>query len=154
MLDVFVRQERLRRTSKRAPMRRFVRDRVAAALERAKLEIEEYVAEHLQYPEAFPFPVADAAVWIREVARFRIAAIAGADYPPVTVEVLLRAWLTNRVSGLWDGWTPGVLDIDVELVANGTVMPDGTYNVEPRSVVLKAWWRDLIPLASQRFRRC
>ena len=63
-------------------MRRFVRDRTATALEREKAALEEYIAEHLKYPEAFPYHFAHAAVSIFEFPKVKVAALAKADYPP------------------------------------------------------------------------
>jgi hypothetical protein len=37
-----------------------------------------------------------------------------------------------------------VLAADVQLTGRGTVKPDGTYDVEPRSAALKGWWRDMV----------
>ena len=58
-------------------MRRLVRDRVAAALGRTRPALEEYIAEHLQYPEGFPYNFAPAAVLIREVRMLKVAALMG-----------------------------------------------------------------------------
>lgn len=49
-------------------MRRFVRDRVAAALELARPVIEEYISRQLAYPLGFPGSFG-AAMLIREVAE-------------------------------------------------------------------------------------
>ena len=40
-----------------------------------------------------------------------------------------------------------------QLTAHGTVAPDGSYDVEPRSAALKAWWRDMVLVESQRLPR-
>jgi hypothetical protein len=55
--------------------------------------------------------------------------------------VLLKAWLANRAVQIRRDWDPGVLDADAQLTAHGTVAPDGTYKVEPRSAALKVWWK-------------
>jgi hypothetical protein len=55
----------------------------------------------------------------------------------------VKAWLANRAVRIRGDWDPGILDADVLLTANGTVAPDGRYDVEPRSCALKAWWRDM-----------
>jgi hypothetical protein len=66
------------------------------------------------------------------------------------VEVLLKVWLANRAVRIRGDWDPGVLDADVLLTVRGTVTLTGTYNVEPQSAALKAWWRDMVRLESQR----
>jgi hypothetical protein len=132
-------------------MRRFVRDRIAAALDRARPTLEEYVSERLSYPEGFPHVFPRPVVAIREVRKFKIAPLAKADLPPVKIDTLVKAWLTARESPVRDRWGPGVLDVDIELLGHGTAAPDGTYNVEPRSAVLKAWWRDMV-VESKRVR--
>ncbi|HET9001976.1 MAG TPA: hypothetical protein VFP86_20220 [bacterium] len=53
-------------------MRRFVRDRVAAALERAKPALEDYISRHLEYPLGFPYKLAPAAVLIREFRQLKV----------------------------------------------------------------------------------
>ena len=87
-------------------MRRLlVRDRVAAAVERARPTLEEYISRHLEYPLGFPYKLAPAAVVIREVRQFKVVPLAKAGLPPVQVEVLLKAWLANcavRIRGDWD----------------------------------------------------
>lgn len=125
-------------------MRRFVRDRIAHALERARPTLEEYISRHLEYPLGFPFKLAPAAVSIREFRQLKLLPLAKADLPSVQVEVLLRAWLANRTARIRGDWDPGVLDADVQLTGRGTVKPDGTYDVELRSAALKGWWRDMV----------
>ncbi len=131
-------------------MRRFVKDRIANALEQGKPSLEEYIAQHLRYPEGFPYNFALAAVLIRDVRQLKLAALAKAELPPVRVEAVLKVWLANRAARIRGDWDPGVLDADVQLTTHGTVAPDGSYNVEPRSAVLKAWWRDMVLVESQR----
>jgi len=53
-------------------MRHFVRDRIAAALERARPTLEEHIARHLEYPLGFPYKFAPAAVSIREVRALKV----------------------------------------------------------------------------------
>jgi hypothetical protein len=132
-------------------MRRFVKDRVAAALERTRPSFEDYVSRYLEYPLGFPYKFAPAALSIREFRKIKLAPLAKADLPPVQVEVLLKAWLANRSVRIRGDWDPGVLDANVLLATHGTVAPDGHYNVEPRSATLKAWSRDPVVLVSQRF---
>ncbi len=124
-------------------MRRFVKDRVAAALERARPSLEEFIARHVQYPLGFPSHFDGAAVLIREFRKIKVATLAKADLPPVRIEVLLKTWLANRVVQIGGEWDPGLLDADVQVTAYGIVLPDGRYEVEPHSATLKAWWRDM-----------
>jgi len=102
------------------------------------------VSRHLEYPLGFPYKFAPAAVLLREFRQLKVAPLAKADLPSVQVEVLLKAWLANRAVRIRGDWDPGVLDAHVQLTAHGTVAPDGTYHVEPRSAALKAWWRDMV----------
>jgi hypothetical protein len=124
-------------------MRRFVRDRVLAAVEQAKPRLEELIAEYLQYPEGFPNRFPRPVVMIRELRELKIVPLAKADLPPVKVDALIKGWLFARDSRVRDGRGPGVLDIKVQLIAHGTMNPDGSYNIEPRAAILKAWWRDM-----------
>ena len=128
---------------KEQPVRRFVRDRIVTALERARPTLEDYISRHLAYPLGFPGPFDGAAVLIREFRQIKVTAVAKADLPPVQIEATLKAWLSNRVVQIGGEWDPGLLDADVQLTAGGTVNPDGSYGVEPRTATLKAWWRDM-----------
>ena len=132
-------------------MRRFVSDRIAAALERERPALGEYIAQHLQLPFGFPYSILPAAALIRDVRNFKIAALAKADLPPVRVEALLKIALANQVVQLEGEWDFGVLDADVELTAYGAVAPDGTYHVEPQSATLKAWWGDTGPVVASQW---
>ncbi len=85
-------------------MRRFVRDRVLAAVERAKPRLDELIAEYLQYPEGFSFRFRRPVVMIREVREFKVVPLAKADLPPVKVDALLKGWLFARDSQVRDGW--------------------------------------------------
>ncbi len=114
--------------------------------------LEGYIGRHLEYPLGFPYKFAPAAVSIRDFRQIKVTPLARADLPPVWVEVLLKVWFANRAVQIGGEWDPGVLDIDVELTAHGAVAPGGTYNVEPRSATLKAWWRDMVMVESQRVR--
>jgi hypothetical protein len=77
-------------------MRRFVGDRVVAALDRARPALEDYISQCLEYPLGFPVKLAPAAVVIREFRQLKLAPLAKADLPPVQVEVVLKAWLSSR----------------------------------------------------------
>jgi hypothetical protein len=134
-------------------MRRVVRSRIAAALERARPMLEEFIGQHLGYPLGFPHRFGHAAVRIREVQKLTvIPLVKWTDLPPVEIEVTLKAWLCNRAVELRGDWDPGIfLDVDIQLTARGTVVPDGSYDVEPRSARLTSWW-DMVSMESQRFR--
>jgi hypothetical protein len=54
-------------------MRRFVKDRVAAALERTRPSFEDYVSRYLEYPLGFPYKFAPAAVLVREFRLLKVA---------------------------------------------------------------------------------
>jgi hypothetical protein len=87
-------------------------------------------------------------VLIREFRTTKVTPLAQADLPPVQVEVLVKTWLANRAVRIRGDWDSGVLDADVLLTVRGTVTPTGTYDVEPRSAALKAWWRDMMMVCS------
>jgi DNA-binding transcriptional LysR family regulator len=75
-------------------VRRVVYDYVLATLDRLKLQLERYVAEHLVYPESSHRVLTDPAASIREIRRLKIAPRFPADYPPVDVTVVMRVVMT------------------------------------------------------------
>lgn len=79
-------------------MRRFVRDRIADALEPARPALEEYISRHPEYPLGFPYKFAPAVVVIREVRQLKVVPLARADLPAVRVEAVVKAWLFARES--------------------------------------------------------
>ncbi len=57
-------------------MRRFVRDRIAVALEREKPALQEFVSEQLSYPEGFPYDFSHPVVMIRDIRKLKIIPLA------------------------------------------------------------------------------
>jgi hypothetical protein len=126
-------------------VRRIVRDRVAASIEREKARLEEYVAQRLQYLDGFPYALNDPVISIREVRSLKLKPLARADYPPLDIEVILFGSLAAGVRNNPKDLGPSVFGIDVQLNARGTVRGDGTYSIAPQSATLKAWWRGMEP---------
>jgi hypothetical protein len=75
-------------------MRRIVQDYIIAALDRQKPDLEMYIAEHLEYPEAFPLVLDKPAVAIQWSGRVNIAPKFQADYPSIEVTTALRVAVT------------------------------------------------------------
>jgi len=50
-------------------------------------------------------------------------------YPPPAVPPSLRAILIQRDQR--DFWDPCIFDVDMQLIAHGTVASDGTYDLDP-----------------------
>ncbi len=123
-------------------MRRIVPSRIAATPEQAKPALKEFISRRLEFPLGFPYKLMPAAVSIREFRKTKVTALASADLPPVRIEALLKAWLSNRAVQIRGDWDPGVLDADVLLNARGTVTPTGAYTVVAQAAALKAWWRE------------
>ena len=94
-------------------MRRFVRDRINDALDRARPTLEEHIRRHLEYSLGFPYKFAPVAVSIREVRKIKVTATARVDLPPVRIEAILKVWLANRTTRIHGDWDPGVLDAAV-----------------------------------------
>lgn len=132
-------------------IRPIVRDYIVAALERQKPNLEMYVAEHLEYPEAFPLVLDKPAVTIRWTGRVNIVQQFQTDYPPVDVTAALRVALTAEsrrrdvASGVRTAAVPDAVlglrtfDMDVELKAIGAAVSRG-YDLTPQSARLTAWW--------------
>ena len=126
-------------------MRRIVRARVAASLEQAKPQLEESIAQRLQYLDGFPLVLNNPVISIRDLHRLRIMPLVKADYPPVDIDAIVSARWPRSVRNVPCDPGPLVFDIDVQLKAIGTVRSDGTYNIAPQSAKLKAWWREMGP---------
>src|ERR1700736_1237741 len=109
-------------------MRRVVRDRVAASLEMAKANLEEWIATCLEYPTGFPYLLTEPVISIRERRRLRITPAMKADHPPVDIEATLGAFLAARARNLPGDSRPLRLDVDFQLLAKGTVRGDGSYD--------------------------
>jgi hypothetical protein len=127
-------------------MRRVVRDRVAASLEMAKSHLEEWIAERLEYPAGFPYLFTESVISIREMRRLRIRPAIEADYPPVEIVATMRGSLAAHVGNLPSDAGPRRLDVDLRLLAKGTVRGDGRYDIAPQSAAVTAWWRGTEPL--------
>jgi hypothetical protein len=78
-------------------MRRIVRDYIAAAINRAKPQLEQFVAVHLECPEAIPLIFGDRLASIREVRVVKITPRYRADFPEVDVKAL---FLRENLFGL------------------------------------------------------
>lgn len=128
------------------PMRRVVRDRVAASLEAAKPYLEEWIAPRLEYPAGFPYLLTGSVLSIREMPRFRITPATKADYPPVEIEATMRGSLAAYVRDLPGDPGPRRFDVDLQVLAKGTVGGDGRYDIAPLSATVKAWWQGTEPL--------
>jgi hypothetical protein len=120
-------------------VRRIVRDFVAAALDRAKADLERFVAEHLECPESVPLIFADRLASIREVRGVKITPRYTADFPEVEIAVAMQVSVMARTRR--DGPGQGVrpFSLDVVLEAAGTVQGHG-YDVVPQRARLVAWW--------------
>jgi hypothetical protein len=120
-------------------VRRIVHEYVVASVNRAKPTLESYIAEHLQYPEPFPFRLSAPAASILEIRQLKIMPRLRADYPPVDITLAIRVSMTARTQkhGLDLGLR--TFSIDVELDAVGMVQGHG-YDVAPRHARMAAWW--------------
>jgi hypothetical protein len=114
-------------------VRRLVHDRIAASLGRARPALEEFISRHLEYPLGFPYKFAPAAVLIRKFRKNKVVPMVKADLPTVEIEVTLKDWFANCAVQIGGEWDPGVVNVDIELTAQGTVAPDGTYQLTPKS---------------------
>lgn len=111
-------------------MRRVVREYIAAPIDRAKLDLEGYIAQHLRYPEAFPFSLSDPVALIREIRQVKITPRFRADYPPVDVIITMQVALTGKARKRDVELGERTLTIGVELGALGTPQGHG-YDVSP-----------------------
>lgn len=119
---------------------------MSASIELAKQSLEEWIAECLEYPAGFPYVLNGPVVSIREMRSLRITPAARADYPPVDVDATMRGLLAAYVRNLPGETGPRRLDVDLRLLAKGTVRGDGSYDIAPHSATLKAWWQGIEPL--------
>lgn len=124
-------------------MRRIIRVRVSTSIERARPELENYIAQRLQFAEAFPYAVREAAVTIREVHELRVTPLHAGDFPRVDIQATLRVTLAARTVTPDGAAGPRRFDLDVELTATGTIRSDGTYRVAAETARVSAWWPDV-----------
>lgn len=112
-------------------MRRDVRDYVAAALDRARPDLERFIAEQLECPAAVPLVFIDPVASIREVRSLKIVPRFPGDYPAVDAVVGMSVWITanTRQCGVDVGMR--TFAVDVELRALGTVVGAG-YDLAPQ----------------------
>jgi hypothetical protein len=121
------------------PMRRVVHDYIAASVSRAKPDLERYIAQHLHYPEPFPFALTDPSASILELRGVKITPRFRADYPPVDISLAIHVSMTARTRKADADLGMRTFAIDVELDALGTVQGYG-YDVTPRQARMTAWW--------------
>lgn len=119
---------------------------MSASIELAKGSLEAWISACLEYPAPFPYVLNGPVVSIREMRTLRITPTMRAQYPPVDIEATMRGSLVANVRTLPGQAGPRRLDVDVQLLAKGTVRGDGSYDVAPRSATLKAWWQGIEPV--------
>lgn len=122
-------------------MRRIVRDYIAAALDRAKPELERYIAERLEIPEPVPLIFVDPTVSIQEIRHLKIAPRFGGDFPPVDVAVGMRVAITARTRRRGEDLGAQTFTLDVQVNALGTAQGH-EYDVKPQGAWLISWWGD------------
>jgi len=122
-------------------MRRIVRDYVAASIDRAKLELERYIAKHLEYPGPFPYVLIEPVVSIRELRQLKLTPRLRADYPPVDISAAMRVSITASTQRAGTDSGVRTFALDVDLGALGTVQGYG-YDVVPHRARLVAWWSE------------
>ncbi|HEV2356233.1 MAG TPA: hypothetical protein VGZ23_01255 [bacterium] len=120
-------------------MRRIVCDFIAAAIDRTRPELEQFIAGHLECPEAVPLIFTDPKASIREIREVKVEPRFPADYPSVDVVAAMSVSLTARTRqrGLNLGIRTFLIDVQVDAI--GTVRGDG-YDVVRRRARLVAWW--------------
>lgn len=135
----------------RLRVRRLVRSYVATALDRQRRELEHFIAEHLEFPDAFPLDLTETAAAIREIARVQIVPQLQADYPPVNVTAGLRVALMATAArrelarGIRTAAVPNeylgqhTFAVDLELKAVGIPAGRG-YELRPLRARLTARW--------------
>jgi hypothetical protein len=120
-------------------MRRVVRDHVVAALDRARPDLERFVAGHLERPEAVPLIFADRLASIQEIRGLKITPRYTADFPEVEIAVAMQVSVMARTrrDGAGQGIRPFLLDVVLDAV--GTVAGHG-HNLVPQRARCIAWW--------------
>ena len=81
--------------------------RIAAAIDRAKPDLEQFVARHLECPEAVPLIFVARLATIREIRSLKITPRYHADFPEVDVAVAMQvSMICENTTGLrWSGDT-------------------------------------------------
>ena len=120
-------------------MRRIVRDYIRAAIDRARPQLDHFIAGHLECPESVPLIFTDRLVSIREIGELKITPRYQADFPEVDVAVAMQVstMARTRRDGVGQGTRPFLLDVALDAV--GTVAGRG-YDVVPQRARLVAWW--------------
>ena len=136
---LFVRQDGRAARARASLMRRIVSDFIAATLDRARPQLEQFIAGHLECPESVPLIFADRLASIREIRDVKIKPRFLADYPPVHVAVAMRVSLTAMTRRRGVDLGTRTFAVDVEVDALGTVAGHG-YDVVPQRARLTAWW--------------
>lgn len=126
---------------KRSTVRRAVRDYVLAGLDRLTPQLEQYIAEHVTFPESSRRACTDPVAAIREIRRLKIAPRFRADFPPADVTVVMRVAITAHTRDRGIDIGVRTTTVDVELRAVGTAEGTG-YHIEPHAARLVAWWGD------------
>ena len=120
-------------------MRRIVRDFIHTAIVRAQPAIEQYVGQHIRYPEPFPFTLADTVAALQELRDVHVTPRWSGDYPPVDVTIAARVMLTAKTRQRGADLGLHTFTADVEVRAFGAVQGTG-YTLVPEEARLTAWW--------------
>jgi hypothetical protein len=119
-------------------VRRFAWDYVAAAIDRARPRFEEFIARHLECPEAVPLVFTEPLASICEIRSLKIAPRFRADFPEVDVAVAMQVVITARTRRRGVDLGGRTFLLDVALDAVGTTQGLG-YDVVPQRARLTAW---------------
>ena len=120
-------------------MRRIVRDFIHRAIARGKPVLEEYVGQHLRYPEPFPFTLTDTVAALQELRDVHVSPRWSGDYPPVDVIITAHLLLTAKTRRRDEELRLRTFAADVEVRAFGAVQGTG-YTLAPEEARLTAWW--------------
>jgi hypothetical protein len=109
------------------------------AVDRVRPRFEQFIAAHLECPEAVPLIFGDRLPSIREIRSLKIAPRHPGDFPEVDVAVAMQLSMMARTrrDGAGQGMRPFLLDVVLDAV--GTVQGVG-YGVAPQRARLTAWW--------------
>ena len=120
-------------------MRRIVRDFIHTAIVRAQPAIEQYVGQHIRYPEPFPFTLTDTVAALQELRDVHVTPRWSGDYPPVDVIITAHVLLTAKTRRRDAELGLRTFAADVEVRAFGAVQGTG-YTLVPEEARLTAWW--------------
>ncbi|HLW47991.1 MAG TPA: hypothetical protein VKW09_09525 [bacterium] len=119
-------------------MRRIVHDYIAAAIDRARPDLERYIAGHLECREAFPLTFEEPRASIREIRSIKITPRFPGDFPAADVVVVFHVAITARTRQRSVDLGARRTMVDVEVDASGSVVGHG-YEVLPHHARLVAW---------------